>query len=150
LSYYLHFYSISPAQLEKAPASSGAVISYIESHGSPVGEMHFSAGDAWDFFEVLEEALDLPYSRLAEGAINGVEPPDKPPFFGALPQAAAQAAIMQLVDLVSGGGSGDASVPAIADELDWSEPITREHMKELAVLLGKCCANGNQPATIYE
>jgi hypothetical protein len=150
MSYYLHFYSISPAQLDMAPASPGAIPRYIEDIGSLVGELQFSAGDVWDFFDVLEDALDVPFSRLTEGPINGVEPPEEPPFFGALPNPAAKLAIERLVDLLSGNGSGKASVPAIAGELEWPEPATREYMKELAVLLGKCSEGENVPVTIYE
>lgn len=152
MSYYLNFYSMTPAQLERLPPDTGSVTSFIRENGAPIGEMHFSAGDAWFFFDELEQALELPFGRLLEGPVGVVDPPEEPPFFGGLPNATALLAIDELKSLLQHDDRAELepNIAGIADELGWTADTTRDHISQLRILLEKASSDGRDAATVYE
>lgn len=155
MSYALHFFSL-PQQLGISPPSDPeAMANFISTHGRPIGEMEFAAGESHLFFEAVEQLLGMPIFGLLHGAVRGVRPTATSPEFGGLSRPAAEQAVQALDMVLGDAGSPTAentsgtSQVALAAKFNFDPDEFLDTLSLLGALLEESLQDGGEPATVY-
>ena len=147
MSYTLNFYTLPAKIPARVPSNPEQIPQYIAAHGHPVGDMSFSAGEAFLFFDSLAELTHLPLTTLLSGPVRGREPSEDGPEFGSMAREQAERAIKELRRLPI---TSRKELIAAAADCDFDQAKFTEKISLLADRLESCLKQDGDPATTYE